>query len=123
MAATLIADMHQRSGSSLGGRHKVGAIYPQVPASQARRAALVHGNDWKGIGQGVLVGTQTPILRGMMGRTVTVSRGAQSGCRAASRARMRQDREIQGGPSCFRRTPAWFRSGYNAERESCSRAY
>jgi hypothetical protein len=56
MAATLIADMHQRSGSSLSGRYKVGAIYPQVPASQARRAALVHGylRNGNGIGQGIL---------------------------------------------------------------------
>src|ERR1039458_3826477 len=56
MAAALIADMHQRSSSSLGGRHEIGAIDPQVSASQARRAALVHGYLRSGneIGQGIL---------------------------------------------------------------------
>ena len=43
LAAALIAHLNQRSGRSLGGRHKIGAINPQVSAPQARRAAMVHG--------------------------------------------------------------------------------
>ena len=54
MAPAFIADVDQRTRRSLGRRHQIGAIDPQVSASQARRPAMVHGYDWNGIGQDVL---------------------------------------------------------------------
>ncbi len=65
-APTLIAYMHQRSRRSLGGRHQIGAIDPEVSAAQARRAAMVHGYDGNGIGQSVLARNRMLILRGMV---------------------------------------------------------
>src|ERR1017187_5283793 len=46
--------MDQRSGGNLGRRHQVGAINPQVSGPQSRRAAMGHGYDWNGVGQGFL---------------------------------------------------------------------
>src|ERR1019366_3441139 len=56
MAATIIADMHQRARRSLARRHQIGAIDPQVSAAQARRAAMVHGylRNGTGIDQAIL---------------------------------------------------------------------
>ena len=51
---TLITHLHQRAGRSVGRRHQIGTVHPQVSASQARRAAMVDGYDWNGIGQGAL---------------------------------------------------------------------
>src|ERR1019366_1966647 len=46
--------MNQRSGGNLGRRHQIRAINPQVSGPQSRRAAMVHGYDWNGVGQGFL---------------------------------------------------------------------
>src|SRR5271157_1316259 len=56
LSSALISHVNQRSGRSVGWRHEVGAINPQMSAAQPRCATVIDPDDWNGVGQSVLAG-------------------------------------------------------------------